>query len=123
MNHPWHNISDTPPLPGERVLRYGQSVFGPYMDIGEVINADGFRWADWGVTHWMRLDAMTQEAYEALPGKAPVFSPEEWWYLCEHQARCACGHLAGLHCYSGDGEGIEGCLIRECYCTEGYANF
>lgn len=110
MSSQWHVIHDTTPLPGERVLRYGQSLFGPHFDIGVVLNTDGFRMADWGVTHWMRLDEVAEEAYENLPGKTPIFTPEEWWYLCEHQERCVCGHLAAFH-------GGDGCLLS-CNCSE-----
>lgn len=62
MSSGWISVDDTLPLPGEIVLRYGKALlspkppfFLPYIDRGELVNRDGFRWADWGVTHWIRL--------------------------------------------------------------------
>ena len=112
INHQWHSIHDTLPIPGEPVLRYGQGLFGPHLDIGEVINKDGFRCADWGVTHWKRLNQVLLEAYKALPPASPVFTPEEWWFIREHQERCACGHFVAFH-------GGDGCLLPACACLEG----
>lgn len=115
----WRTVADELPPRGRAVVRYGQSIFGPYIDIGEILNKDGFRWADWGVTHWRPIvESDMPDKWEKLS-----FLPEEYEFLCKYQERCACGHMIGFHQYSGDGEGFQGCILQGCNCLEGYACF
>lgn len=54
----WVSVKDRLPAPEEVVLRYGFDVLQEECwDVGELVSKDGHRWADWGVTHWMRLPA------------------------------------------------------------------
>ncbi len=61
----WIAVTERLPAPNEQVYRYGEVIgrprgtqkigFVPHIDIGALVTDKGFRWADWGVTHWMPL--------------------------------------------------------------------
>ena len=58
----WISVDDRLPEPGQYVLQWGESVVDKYRGLGEstmmagqLINENGHRWADFGVTHWMPL--------------------------------------------------------------------
>ena len=112
MASEWHKIDDQLPAPGEQVIRYGQSIFGPYMDVGELLATNGARWIDWGVTHW--------RAYQPgedirVAGTTTPLLPDEWLYIFDCAGRCAdtaCQHLAAFHV----DDGPVGCLITNCRC-------
>lgn len=68
----WISVEERLPAPGQVVLRYGiafQICFFPEMarahiDRGELVNRDGYRWADWGVTHWQPVPVMKARRHQ-----------------------------------------------------------
>ena len=111
MDSAWQDVNRGLPAPGEQVLRYGQSILGPHIDVGELVAKDGARWADWGVTHWRHYEPCVFPPLR----EPPSFLPDEWLYLARSPDRCTdkrCGHLSAFHVDDGPVD----CLIPNCQC-------
>jgi hypothetical protein len=65
LENQWKKVEDELPNNGEHVIRGGKRPFTTknedHFDIGQLVDEEGRRWADWGVDYWMSIPKLPKE--------------------------------------------------------------